>query len=170
MSHDDWAQLQYEQWEIQQDWHEELAARASAEPFDVPHPADNNQFDMGFNLGEQLATGTGASSSDHAGQDRQQDVQQHDGWHDDAWFADDDDGERAAAAAHGIPWKERGPPAPDQPTSYWNGHRWRPTTQRWSRRGGSNRDWWDCYYRCVRQGATKDDAKVQADRGHPKAD
>ena len=54
--------------------------------------------------------------------------------------------EAAAAREHKIPWKHRGPEAPSNPTQYWKKQRWRPTTQRWSRRGGQRRCWWDCFY------------------------
>ena len=61
---------------------------------------------------------------------------------------DDDAAESAAARLHGVPWVERGPPPPSDPKEYWRKQRWRPTTQRWSRRGGRFRGWWDVYYNC----------------------
>jgi hypothetical protein len=66
----------------------------------------------------------------------------------------DDIGEAEASRVHGIPWMARGPP-PGEPCEYWRGQRWRATTERWSRRGGKHRGWWDVYYGALRKGFTK---------------
>ena len=74
----------------------------------------------------------------------------------------DDMGEAEASRAHGIPWMARGPP-PGEPCEYWRGQRWRATTERWSRRGGKHRGWWDVYYGALRKGFTKAEAAKHAD-------
>ena len=74
----------------------------------------------------------------------------------------DDMGEAEASRVHGIPWMARGPP-PGEPCEYWRGQRWRATTERWSRRGGKHRGWWDVYYGALRKGFTKAEAAKHAD-------
>ena len=81
----------------------------------------------------------------------------------------ENEAETKAANEHGIPWAMRGPAnAGPATTDYWKGQRYRITKDRWSRRGGSCRDFWDAYYGALRQGASKQQAQEHANKWQEK--
>ena len=81
----------------------------------------------------------------------------------------ENEAETKAANEHGIPWVLRGPAnAGPATTDYWKGQRFRITKDRWSRRGGSCRDFWDAYYGALRQGASKQQAQEHANKWQEK--
>ena len=138
-----WAAFQYDRWLEDQAWAEQLAEEASWPQHDDFQDA-------------QLLPSSGSMSENAA---RVDDIDAgHEGAFDMDLDWEDAQEESAAAIKHGIRWRHRGPEPPQSPTEYWKGQRYRPTTQRWSRRGGRKRGFWDLVYAAMREGATKEEA------------
>lgn len=187
------ASHQYSQWEDGQAWAEQMAERHDEEASNLQQVLASLQAKpkafSGLRPAPKASTGGGSSSS--RAPLGEEDVEMNtreaelDGIEEaefneeeaepiddpaEAEFDEDDyDAERIAAAEHGISWRQRGPPAPTESTEYWRGQRWRPTTLRWSRRGGSKRAWWDLFYAALRQGGTREEAKKHADEQNANA-
>lgn len=46
-----------------------------------------------------------------------------------------------------LKWRERGPPAPEDPSERWRGQSYRPGSGRWANRGGQTSWWFSEYYK-----------------------
>ena len=156
-----WAAAAYAAWEADQDWAESRAEAFEAARGPVGAPAEAARGPVGAPAAKAVAEPPWRQRPNDDLWDADDDLLQ-------PWLAEGDEAEQAAE--HGIPWADRGPPAPASPTEYWRGQRWRPNTERWSRRGGRNRLFWECYYSAMRQGAPRIEAWDLATRLHGPAD
>lgn len=139
-----WADHRHNQWLDDQEWAEQLAEHAEHRDSQA-----SQQLPSSGSWSENVA------STNEADDDGVFDMDLD--WEDAAE-------EREAAIRHGIRWRQRGPAPPESPTEYWKGQRYRWTTQRWSRRGGRKRGFWDLVYAAMREGASREQAIEHANK------
>ena len=138
-----WAARRYNRWLEDQTWAEQLAEQAEHQDAEASQQLPSS--------GSRSENAANVEADDDGIFDMDLD------WEDAAE-------ESEAAVRHGIRWRHRGPEAPENPTEYWKGQRYRWTTQRWSRRGGRKRGFWDLVYAAMREGATKEQAIEHANK------